>query len=67
MNNVNLNEKELLKLQKQYRSGMIKEEELSNEEIEALTNLYKKQIEYIEFLIGQDKEKIVTMRRNNNI
>lgn len=40
-----MEEENLLKLQKRYESGKIKEEELSKEEVEALKKLYKKQIE----------------------
>ena len=40
-----MEEENLLKLQKRYESGKIKEEDLSKEEVEALKKLYKKQIE----------------------
>lgn len=40
-----MEEENLLKLQKRYENGEIKEEDLSKEEVEALKKLYKKQIE----------------------
>lgn len=40
-----MKEEDLLELQKRYESGRIKEKDLSQEEIEALKKLYKKQIE----------------------
>ena len=41
-------ETQLIKLQKKYREGKIKEEELNKEQIQALCNLYDKQIEDLE-------------------
>lgn len=42
--NIENEETKLLKLQKQYRSGEIKEEELSEEQVNSLCKLYDKQI-----------------------
>ena len=44
INNTENEETKLLKLQKQYRNGEIKEEELSKEQVDMLCALYDKQI-----------------------
>lgn len=44
ISNIDDEETKLLKLQKQYRSGEIKEEELSQEQVNSLCKLYDKQI-----------------------
>ena len=49
--NIEDEETKLLKLQKQYRSGEIKEEELSEEQINSLCKLYDKQIANLKNLI----------------
>ena len=48
LKNVENEETKLLKLQKQYRSGEINEEDLTNEQIKSLCELYDKQIEKLE-------------------
>jgi len=42
--NIENEETKLLKLQKQYRSGEIKEEEMTKEQVKSLCDLYDKQI-----------------------
>lgn len=51
-------EENLLELQKRYESGKIKEKDLSKEEVEALKNLYKKQIEEKKKSLEEYKIKI---------
>lgn len=53
----------LLKLQKQYRSGQIKESEMSQEQIDSLCNLYDRQIANLEKANQKRKEKILLYRR----
>ena len=56
-------ETKLLKLQKQYRSGQIKESDMSQEQIDSLCNLYDRQIENSEKSNQKRKEKILLYRR----
>lgn len=58
-----INDKELLKLQKRFRSGEIKEEDLSSREIQQLKELYKKQIDFIKESIENDKKEIIRLKR----
>lgn len=58
-----INDKELLKLQKGFRSGEIKEEDLSSREIQQLKELYKKQIDFIKESIENDKKEIIRLKR----
>lgn len=53
----------LLKLQKQYRSGQIKESDMSQEQIDSLCNLYDRQIADLEKSNQKRKEKILLYRR----
>lgn len=53
-----MEEENLLKLQKRYENGEIKEEDLSKEEVEALKKLYKKQIEEKKNSLEEYKIKI---------
>lgn len=53
----------LLKLQKQYRSGQIKESDMSQEQIDSLCNLYDRQIANLEKANQKRKEKILLYRR----
>ena len=53
----------LLKLQKQYRSGEIKEEELTKEQIDMLCVLYDKQIELLRRTNKIRKEKLIEYRK----
>ena len=62
-NNLIINDKELLKLQKRFRSGEIKEEDLLSREIQKLKELYKKQIDFIKESIENDKKEIKGLKR----
>ena len=52
-------EKELLRLQEQYRKGKIKEEDLSKEQIDKLCDLYDRQIENLQKEINIRKQEIL--------
>lgn len=54
---------DLLKLQKQFRKGLIKEEDLSEVELKQLKSLYKKQIAYLEESIEADKKEIAKLKK----
>jgi len=56
-------ETKLLKLQKQYRSGEIKEEELTEEQVKSLCDLYDKQIENLRKSNEIRKQKLLEYRR----
>ena len=51
-----------LKLQKEYKAGLIEENDLSDEDFELLTNLYEKQIDYTKKSIENYKNKIISVR-----
>ena len=53
----------ILKLQKQYRSGEIKEEELTEEQVNSLCTLYDKQIENLRKSNEVRKQKLLEYRR----
>ena len=65
--NIEDEETKLLKLQKQYRSGKIKGEELTEEQINALSELYDKQIAKLKETNSIMKQKILEYRKNTNI
>ena len=52
----------ILKLQKQYRSGEIKEEELTEEQVKSLCELYDKQIENLRKSNEIRKQKLLEYR-----
>lgn len=56
-------ETKLLKLQKQYRSGEIKEEELTEEQVNSLCALYDKQIANLRKSNEIRKQKLLEYRR----
>lgn len=56
-------ETKLLKLQKKYRSGEIKGEELSEKQILALGKLYDKQIAELRKYNEREKQKLLEYRR----
>ncbi len=56
-------ETKLLKLQKQYRSGEIKEEDLTEEQIKSLNKLYDKQITNLKKSNEIRKQKLLENRR----
>ena len=61
--NIENEETKLLKLQKQYRSGEIKEEDLSQEQINSLCALYDKQIANLKKSNEIRKQKLLEYRR----
>ena len=61
--NVENKEEKLLKLQKQFRSGQIKEEELTQEQIISLCDLYDKQIANLRKLNEDRKSKIMRIKK----
>ena len=65
--NIEDEETKLLKLQKQYRSGEIKEEELTQEQVNSLCALYDKQIAKIKKSNDIRKQKLLEYRRKMQI
>lgn len=61
--NIENEETKLLKLQKQYRSGEIKEEELTQEQVNSLCALYDKQIANLKKSNDIRKQKLLEYRR----
>ena len=61
--NIEDEETKLLKLQKQYRSGKIKEEELSKEQVNSLCALYDKQIANLRKSNEIRKQKLLEYRK----
>ena len=61
--NIEDEETKLLKLQKQYRSGKIKEEELSKEQVNSLSAVYDKQIANLRKSNEIRKQKLLEYRR----
>lgn len=61
--NIENEETKLLKLQKQYRSGEIKEEELTQEQVNSLCALYDKQIANLRKSNEIRKQKLLEYRR----
>ena len=61
--NIEDEETKLLKLQRQYRSGEIKEEELSEEQINSLCKLYDRQIANLKKSNEIRKQKLLEYRR----
>ena len=61
--NIENEEIKLLKLQKQYRSGEIKEEELTEEQVNSLCALYDKQIENLRKSNEIRKQKLLEYRK----
>ncbi len=61
--NIENEETKLLKLQKQYRSGEIKEEDLTEDQVNSLCKLYDKQIANLKKSNAMRKQKILDYRR----
>ena len=61
--NIDDEETKLLKLQKQYRNGEIKEEELTEEQINSLSALYDKQISNLRRSNQIRKQKLLEYRK----
>ena len=63
----NLKEKkELLKLQKEYRKGNIKVEDIPEEQLKKLIELYKMQIDYLKKSIENDKKEIIQIKNSKS-
>lgn len=58
----NEEEKRISKLQKDFKAGLIEEEDLSEEEFNLLTNLYEKQIEKTKQSIQRYKNRIISVK-----
>ena len=58
-----INDKELLKLQKKFRKGQIKEEDLAKEDLHRLVELYKAQIAILDDAIKKDKREIIRLKK----
>lgn len=56
------NQYKIISLQKDYESGVIKEEELSDYEKESLMELYKKQVETLEINIAIKKQELLSYK-----
>ena len=55
--------KELLELQNKYRKGIIKEEDIPEDKLKKLKNLYKTQIKLIEDSIEKEKQEIIKIKK----
>jgi len=62
--NVENEDTKILKLQKQYRNGVIKEEQLTEEQVSALLDLYDKQIANLRKSNELRKQKLLEYRHN---
>ncbi len=58
----NEEEKRILKLQKDFKAGLIEEEDLSEEDFILLTNLYENQIEKTKQSIQRYKNRIISVK-----
>lgn len=58
-------ETKLLELQRKYRRGEIAENDLTDEQIEALSNLYDKQIAELKKSIAEREQKIAEYKKRN--
>lgn len=56
-------DKEILELQKLYIKGKIKEEDIPEEQLKKLKELYCKQIKYLEDSIEEDRKKILKLKK----
>ena len=59
-------EKKLLELQKKYRRGEIAENDLTEEQIDALSDLYDRQIEALKKVIEEKEKQIAENKMENN-
>lgn len=65
--NIETEETKLLELQRQYRRGEIKEEELTQEQVDALCALYDKQIESLRKAIDIRKQKLLEYQSKSKV
>lgn len=61
---IETDETRLLKLQKSYESGEVKEEDLTNEQVKALLELYQDQIDGLRMSNERRKKKLLEYREN---
>ena len=62
-NKSELHYKELVKIQTMFRDGLIKEEDLSDDVIKELEELYHNQIESLKKSIEKDRQEIIKIRK----
>lgn len=67
MNSLKLSNKELIELQKTFRSREIKENEIPKPHLDQLKELYHKQIELLESSIEDDRMKILKIKNEINM
>lgn len=60
--NMQLNNNSLLELQKLFRNGLIKENEIPEKQLQDLKKLYHEQIKFLENSIENDKQKILKIK-----
>lgn len=65
--NIEDEETRLLELQRKYRAGELKEEELTKEQVKSLCNLYSKQIESLRKSNEIRKQKLLEYRKKVQI
>lgn len=65
--NIENEETQLLKLQKQYRKGEIKEEELTEEQVKSLCSLYDKQIVYLKKSNEIRKQRLLEYKNKHKL
>ena len=65
LKNIENEETKLLKLQNQYRSGEIKEENLTNQQIIILSDLYDKQIQNLKRSNKLRRQKLLALQTSN--
>ncbi len=58
----NAENEKAMKLQKDFKAGLIEEEDLSEEDFDALTKLYERQIEETKNSIEQYKDSIISIK-----
>ena len=63
MNHTESDYKELIQLQKLYRAGKIKENDIPKQQLEELKKLYHEQINFLENSIELDRQKILKIRK----
>ena len=62
-----LNSSSLLELQKLFRNGIIKENDIPKEQLHELKKLYHEQINFLENSIEIDKQKILKIKNQKSI
>lgn len=67
MSSFKLSNKELIELQKIFRNGEIKENEILKPHLDQLKEMYHKQIELLESSIEDDRMKILKIKNEINM